>query len=141
MELEGMMKAVKYGVKSIGPDGDGNIGVNAERCGFIEFGKTRERDARALKAGDKMLVNVIHTARILGAVEVCGKRPYSKAGWGAYPHHVRCRWLISVPKSEGIRPRDLLGSKLNPTFRPYQKITAAQFERGRAALLKRSKAA
>ena len=131
------MKAVKYGIKSIGPDKNGNI----EEHDLIEFGWKRKRDAQALKDGDKMLINVIHTARILGAVEVVGKQPYSESPGEAYPHRVSCRWIISVPKSEGIRPRDLLGSKLNPTYRPYQEITAAQFDKGLAALRKLSKAA
>ena len=135
------MKAVKYGIKSIGPTEDGSIDSKTKRCGFIEFGETRENDARALKAGDKMLINVIHTARILGAIEVIGKHPYSRAHRGLYPHRVRCRWLISVPRSEGIRPRDLLGHSLTPTFKPYERITAGQFAEGLAALLPLSRAA
>ena len=130
------MKAVKYGIKSIGPDENGNI----EPHRFIEFGKTRERDARALKAGDKMLVHVTGTAKVLGAAVVVGRHPYSESPHGDYPYRVRCRWIISVPESEGIKAH-LLGIKQNAKLRPYQEITAGQFAEGLVALLKRSRAA
>jgi len=127
------MGSPRYGIKCTWPEKNGNIRPTR----LIGFGKKRGKDARALKAGDKMLVYAVHTRKVLGIAEVVGAHPYELLPGDRFPHRVRLQWLACVPKRKGIHP-SALGLRLNPQFRPYQAITPKQFAEGLAALVKQS---
>jgi hypothetical protein len=129
------MERSRYAIKSIYPDPEGN----ARPGHFIEFGVPCKSVAKSLQPGDKMLIYVTGTRKVLGAVEVANVRqPYSELRHGRFRHRVRCRWLINVHRSRGVKPSTLGLPMMSRQYRAYQPITSEQFAEAIAALLRRA---
>ena len=128
-------KRTKYAIKCISPDKNGS----ARRGRFIEFGKCWGSVARNLRPGDKMLIYVTGTRKIIGFAKVAdGDRRYAEQRGERFPHRVRCRWLIRQPASRGVAVSALGLRRLYPMTTAYKPISSRQFHDGLLALVRQN---